>query len=45
MYHPGGIDYDGEYIWGPVAEYRPNSESIIYKVDAETLKVEKKPFE
>ncbi len=33
MYHVGGIDYDGKYIWVPVAEYRPNSESIIYRVD------------
>ncbi|WP_259016315.1 DUF6454 family protein [Emticicia fluvialis] len=38
MYHPGGIDYDGEYIWVPVAEYRPNSQSIIYKVNPATLK-------
>lgn len=37
MYHPGGIDYDGQYIWVPVAEYRPNSQSIIYQVDPETL--------
>jgi len=37
MYHPGGIDYDGEYIWVPVAEYRPNSQSIIYKVAPATL--------
>ncbi len=37
-YHPGGIDYDGKYIWVPVAEYRPNSKSIIYKVDPKTMK-------
>jgi hypothetical protein len=37
MYHPGGIDYDGEFIWVPVAEYRPNSASVIYRVDPETL--------
>lgn len=37
IYHPGGIDYDGQYIWVPVAEYRPNSESIIYRVDPETM--------
>lgn len=37
MYHPGGIDFDGRYLWVPVAEYRPNSRSIIYKVDPETL--------
>ncbi len=40
IYHPGGIDFDGKYIWIPVAEYRPNSQSIIYKVDALTLKIE-----
>lgn len=22
-YHPGGIDFDGNYIWIPVCEYRP----------------------
>ena len=36
-YHPGGIDYDGQYIWVPVAEYRPNSRSNIYRVDPATL--------
>jgi len=29
IYHPGGIDFDGQYLWVPVAEYRPDSESII----------------
>ncbi len=38
MYHPGGMDYDGESIWVPVSEYRPKSLSIIYKVDPTTLK-------
>jgi hypothetical protein len=33
IYHPGGLDYDGESIWVPVAEYRPNSRSILYRVD------------
>jgi len=37
IYHPGGIDFDGKYIWIPVAEYRPSSKSNIYKVDIETL--------
>ncbi len=37
IYHPGGIDSDGSYIWVPVGEYRPGSRSIIYRVDAETL--------
>jgi hypothetical protein len=33
VYHPGGLDYDGRHLWVPVAEYRPNSRSIIYRVD------------
>jgi hypothetical protein len=40
IYHPGGIDYDGKYIWVPVAEYRPNSRSIVYRVDPETMKAQ-----
>lgn len=39
VYHPGGIDFDGESVWIPVAEYRPNSRSIIYRMDPETLQV------
>ncbi len=38
MYHPGGLDYDGTHIWVPVAEYRPNSRSIVYRVDPGTMK-------
>jgi len=38
MYHPGGIDYDGKSIWVPVAEYRPNSRAIIYRVDPVAMK-------
>jgi Family of unknown function (DUF6454) len=38
IYHPGGIDYDGRHIWVPVAEYRPNSRSIVYRVDPVTMK-------
>lgn len=40
IYHPGGIDYDGKHIWVPVAEYRPNSQSIVYRVDPQTMKAE-----
>lgn len=39
MYHPGGIDFDGTNVWVPVAEYRPDSSSIVYRVDARTLDV------
>ncbi len=38
IYHPGGIDYDGTHIWVPVAEYRPNSRSIVYRVEPDAMK-------
>jgi uncharacterized protein DUF6454 len=38
LYHPGGIDYDGAHIWMPLAEYRPDSRAIVYRVDPETMK-------
>jgi hypothetical protein len=38
IYHPGGLDYDGTSIWVPVAEYRPDSRTIVYRVDPRTLK-------
>jgi hypothetical protein len=38
VYHPGGIDYDGRWLWVPVAEYRPNSHAILYRVDPQTMK-------
>ena len=37
-YHPGGIDFDGRDIWVAVAEYRPDSRSIVYRVNPETMK-------
>ncbi len=37
IYHPGGIDYDGTSIWVPVAEYRPDSRAIVYKVTPGTM--------
>lgn len=41
IYHPGGIDYDGVDIWVPVAEYRPNGRSIVYRVSPDTMKATK----
>jgi Family of unknown function (DUF6454) len=38
VYHPGGVDYDGAAIWVPLAEYRPDSRAIVYRVDPETMK-------
>lgn len=40
IYHPGGIDFDGRHVWVPTAEYRPNSASIVYRVDPQTMKAE-----
>ena len=37
-YHPGGIDFDGESLWVSLAEYRPDSAAIVYRVDPKTLK-------
>ena len=36
-YHPGGIDFDGRFIWVPVAEYRPDSRTIVYRVEPEAM--------
>ena len=41
VYHPGGIDFDGRWLWVPVAEYRPDSRSVVYRVDPATLSVER----
>jgi len=37
IYHPGGLDYDGESIFVAVAEYRPSRPSILYRVDPTSL--------
>ncbi len=39
-FHPGGIDVDGESIVVPVAEYRPDSTSVVRRIDAATGVVE-----
>jgi hypothetical protein len=36
VYHPGGIDFDGESVWVPVAEYRPHGKAIVYTLDPDT---------
>jgi hypothetical protein len=36
-YHAGGLDYDGQFLWVPVAEYRPDSRTIVYRVDPGTM--------
>ncbi|KAM0325038.1 hypothetical protein ACHAQA_007575 [Verticillium albo-atrum] len=39
-YHLGGIDYDGEFIWATLSEYRPNSTATVIRLDPATLKHE-----
>jgi hypothetical protein len=36
-YHTGGYDYDGEYIWATIAQYRPNSTAHILRIHPTTL--------
>jgi hypothetical protein len=37
LHHPSGIDYDGKQIWVAVAAYRPDSRSVIYRVDPDRM--------
>jgi hypothetical protein len=39
VYHPGGIDRTGNYLWVPVAQYRPNSSAEIDRIDLRTFQV------
>lgn len=39
MYHPGGIDFDGEHVWVSVAEYRAGGRSIVYTIDPSSFEV------
>ncbi|KAK9349759.1 hypothetical protein V1523DRAFT_421914 [Lipomyces doorenjongii] len=36
-YHNGGIDYDGEFIWATIAQYRPNTTATLMRIDPRTL--------
>ena len=40
IYHPGGIDYDGTYLWTAVAAYRPHSHSTVVRIDPVSLQGE-----
>jgi len=39
-FHPGGMDSDGKAAWIPVAEYRPDSTSVVYRLNLDSLTVE-----
>jgi hypothetical protein len=38
-YHPGGLTLDGEHLWVPVAETKPDSSAQILQIDKTTLDV------
>ena len=40
-YHIGGIDYDGERVWGTLAQYRPNATATVIRIDPGTLEYER----
>ncbi|MFH1718107.1 MAG: DUF6454 family protein [Planctomycetota bacterium] len=39
LIHPGGVQYDGHYLWIPTAEYRRESRTTIYAVDPNSLEI------
>lgn len=39
-YHPGGLAAEGDSLWLPVAEYKPNSSSVIQRRNRKTLELE-----
>jgi beta-lactamase class D len=39
-YHPGGMAGDGDWLWLPVAEYKPRSSAVIQKRSKKTLALE-----
>ncbi len=36
MYHASGLAFDGESVWAPTSEYRPDSNAIMYRIDPST---------
>lgn len=40
-YHPGGLDFDGRYLWTAAAEYRPDSAATVYRIDPRTLRAQR----
>lgn len=37
QFHPGGLDFDGTWLWTAVAEYRPRSTARVVRIDPATL--------
>lgn len=41
IFHPGGMDFDGRYIWIPITKYYPYSQSLLVRLDIQTHQIEK----
>jgi hypothetical protein len=39
LIHPGGLQFDGRYLWVPNAEYKRQSRTVIYGLDPNTLEI------
>jgi hypothetical protein len=39
LIHPGGLQYDGRFLWIPNAEYKRQSRTMIYGLDPDTLEI------
>ena len=39
LIHPGGIQFDGRYLWIPNAEYKRQSRTTIYGMDTNSLEI------
>jgi len=39
LIHPGGLQFDGRYLWIPNAEYESQSRTMIYGVDPDNLEI------
>jgi len=41
-FHPGGFSIHGDFIWVPVAEYKPHSTAVLEEIDKRTLAIKRK---
>jgi len=41
-FHPGGFSIRGDFIWVPVAEYKPHSSAVLEQIDKGTLAIKRK---
>jgi hypothetical protein len=39
LIHPGGLQYDGLFLWIPNAEYKRQSRTMVYGLDPDTLEI------